>query len=218
MRIIMTIFMVLSVGLVTGVNAQNLPNQETIDYFNSEPYKKLILMTGMIFDENFGRSRCNEGYSFEPISFSIRQPLIFSGTNGHPISGMWTYRFKFQRCGETIVYNVLWWQGHGSKLPTPSMLIPGTTRTSQMLASDLLKAIAASAVINGAPSDCKKMRVLDTRVTAEPSQLEMNGKTYDQVWEEQWDVNACSKKFSVDFCLVPETAGGTTWSIGKCRK
>lgn len=197
--------------------AQLSPDDRTLQYLNSEPHKKMITMVGLIYDQRvFDRKEiCQTGYKWEPVSFAILQPFSFQDDAEHPSAGAWTYRFRFNRCNESIVYNVLF-QGQNGKQPRPTMLVPGTTRTSPRLASDLMRGLGAAAAIAGVPADCKDIKVFDTKVTAGPFRLEVDGKVHDGVWEERWNANACQKDFSVDFCLTPQITGGTDWALRKC--
>lgn len=212
-------FLALYFGLmVFSSHAQTIPDERTLQYFNSEPHKKQIMMIGMIYDEIvFDRKEiCQTGYRWDPVSFAVLQPLSFQDGGEHPASGAWTYRFNFQRCGESVVYNVLL-QGQNGKQPRPAKLIPGLTKTNPRLASDLMRGLGVAAALAGVPADCKNIKVLDSKVTTEPFRSEVDGKVREGVWEEQWTARACARDFTADFCLTPQAAGGTDWSLGKCR-
>jgi len=199
--------------------AQVVPDERTLQYLNSEPHKKLITTIGIIYDQNiFDRKEiCQTGYKWDPVSFAVLQPLSFQEGAEHPLAGTWTYRFTFHRCDESTVYNVLF-QGQNGKQPRPAMLAPGLTKTSPRLASDLMRGLGAAAAMAGVQSDCRNVKVLDSKVTVEPFRLEADGKTHEGVWEEHWTARACGKDFTADFCLIPQATGGTDWSLSKCPR
>ena len=204
---------------VGSSNAQVAPDQKTIEYLKSEANKKLITMMGLAYDQNiFDRKEiCETGYKWDPISFAILQPLSFESASEHPDTGIWTYRFRFQRCGEAVVYNAIF-QGQGGKQPRPGNLLPGFTKADVRLATDLMRGIGAAGGLAGVPRDCKTVKVLDTKVTLEPFPQEIDGRVNEGVWEEQWVARACAKDFTADFCITPQASGGTNWSLGKCRR
>jgi hypothetical protein len=81
-----------------------------------------------------------------------------------------------------------------------------------------MSGVGAAGVLAGVQTDCKTVKILDTKVTAEPFRQEIDGKVNEGVWEEQWVVRACAKDFTAEFCLTPQAAGGTNWLLGKCRR
>lgn len=204
---------------VGSSDAQIAPDQKTIEYFKSEAHKKLITMMGLVYDQSIFERKdiCETGYKWDPISFSILQPLSFSSAPEHPDTGVWTWRFKFQRCGETVVYNAIF-QGQSGKQPRPGILLPGFTRADVHLATDLMAGIGAAGGLAGVPRDCKTVKVLDTKVTSAPFRQEIDGKVNEGVWEEQWAARACAKDFTADFCLTPQASSGASWLLGKCRR
>lgn len=205
--------------LAGSTQAQPLPDARMIAYLNSEPYKQMITMLGIVYDEHILQRKqpCQSGYKWEPISLALQQPLLFQVGAEHPYAGAWTYRFKFERCGESTVYNVLL-QGQANKPPRPIPLVPGLTRANPQLMSDLMMPLVLSGVAAGMPSDCKNIQVIDTEVTAEPFALQTNGQVFPGAWQELWKARACGKAFTAEFCLVPQPQGGTNWSQGQCRK
>ena len=177
-------------------------------------------MMGIILDkEILGKNRCEGSYGFEPVSFAIREPLSFKPDLQHPVAGIWTYRFAFNRCGETKTYNLQWAAKQSGGLPTPSELPPGNSRVSQSLYKDLRNGVGSAGLFKyGAPKDCRSIKIVDTTVTSEPRSREVEGVRRDGIWEEQWDAKMCNYTFKADICLVPIGGGGTNWSMGKCGK
>lgn len=205
--------------LAGSTQAQTLPDARTIAYFNSDPYKQMISTFGMVYDEHILERKqiCASGYKWEPISFALLQAPNFAEGAEHPQTGLWTYRFKFERCGESMIYNVLL-QAQANKAPRPIPLVPGQTRTNPRLMSDLMMPLVSSGALAGVPSDCKGIKVLDTQVTVEPFAHQAGSQVIPGTWQEMWKARACGKEFTVEFCLMPDPQGGTNWSQGKCRK
>ncbi len=203
-----------------AATAQVVPDERTVAYFSSKPYAEAIIMMGLILDkEVLGKARCEGSYGFDPISFSIREPLSFKPELPHPVSGTWTYRFAFKRCGEIKVYNLQWTAKPSGGLPTPSELPPGSSRVSQSLFRDLRNGVGSAGLLKyGAPKECRSLKIVDTRVTSDPKSVEVDGVVREGVWEEQWDAKMCEYTFTADICLVPVGNGATNWSVGKCGK
>lgn len=213
-------FLAFCFGLtVCSSHAQVLPDERTLQYLSSEPHKKLITMMGMIYDQNMldRKDICPTGYKWDPISFALLQPLSFQSAAEHPDVGVWTYRFRFQRCGEAIVYNAIF-QGQGGRQPRPGTLVPGLTRADAHLATDLMRGVGAAGGFAGVQADCKSVKILDTKITVEPFRQEIAGKVIEGVWEEQWVARACAKDFTAAFCLTPQASGGINWQLGKCHR
>lgn len=151
--------------LTTLAQAQPLvpPDARTTQYLASEPFKQLIPVVGMAYDQNLLERKeiCATGYQWDALSFVVLQPLVFKDGYDHPQAGVWTFRFAFRRCGERIVYNVLM-QGQPGKPPQPALLIPGLTLTSPRLAGDLMRGVGVAAALAGVPPECKSVRIVDS--------------------------------------------------------
>lgn len=213
----------LLMALLAGCASQSQPQQQlevqTQNYFNSDSYKQIITATGLVYDEVYlGRTTiCARGYEWQPISFGIQEPLKFETNLQHPISGKWTYRFRFERCGESITYNVQF-EGLYGQPPRPLPRHPGNSRAGAQLSVDLKVPLALAAMQAGASSTCKSVRVTHTEVTVEPFDLIAGGQIFKGTWQERWTANACGQLFGADFCLMPHPKGGTNWALGACPR
>lgn len=211
------VMLALLVGCASPSSYQ--PDDPTVRYFISDPYKQQITLAGLAYDKVFldQQSVCSSGYKWEPISFAIQQPLKFELSQPHPASGQWTYRFRFERCGESIIYNV---QFHGERGQVPKLVAmpPGTSRANAQLTYDLRKPLAVVAMQAGANLTCKSIKVTNTEVTVQPFDLDVGGQTFKGTWQERWSANACGQKFDANFCLMPHPKGGTTWTLGVCTR
>lgn len=199
--------------------AQNLPDKQAAAYMWSPAIQQTLLGLGQSLDKSvLGVSEpCTGPYRLEPVSFAILEPFEFAPGAPHPAKGIWTLRYRFERCGGTVVYNAIFTANRGgvpSVFPTP----PGTTRASTQLMKDVTPGLAiAAGQRNGEMKDCKMLIVTDTRVSREPHSLQAGGQTLGGVWEESWSLKTCAGPFTLDFCFVPEPTGGVTFTQSKCE-
>ena len=209
----------LVVAVSSSAQAQIEPDAATIAYLRSKTYGEMTIYFGMLLDKSvLNMEKCAGSYGFEPLTFSIHQPLQFSQGSEHPTAGSWNYRFKFKRCASEKIYNVLWQASPGG-LPKPSPLPPGTSRADLSLALTLKNAVGSAGLIAyGAPQDCRSLRVTDTRVTMEPTTMVIDGIKRDGVWEEEWTAHMCGVDFKAPLCLVPTGTRGTNWTSKPCPK
>lgn len=198
--------------------AQQSDRQSAAYMWNPEMQKRLYEL-GLYLDKNaLGKAEpCNGKVWLEPISVGIIQPLVFPVDSTHPTQGIWTIRYRFDRCSESITYNALF-RANEQGPATVFHLPPGTTKTSPKLQQDLNPSLfIAARTRNGDNKDCKLVAVTNTTVTAEPSPVTVGNETFEGVWEENWTVRTCSGTFDMDFCFIPARSGGTTWTTTKCE-
>lgn len=189
--------------------------EETAKYLGSQEYQKSLYDLGVYWDRKVLKlqENCMGQYTINPISFAIIKPLKFSGANTTPIDGVWTFRYKFTRCGESITYNALNIARDNQK-PQIVSLVPGTTKCDPILLKDVYSGVYANLAIHNIKNNttCKTATVLDTEVT-------MPQTIQNKNWEEKWTILECDKKVETAFCFVPsEKNGGTTWILGKCKQ
>ncbi|GKT11240.1 MAG: hypothetical protein ISEC1_P0203 [Thiomicrorhabdus sp.] len=216
MRIIMTL---LAITLsLTSMAAKSNDDEKIGKYFKSAEFQKQLFDLGVFWDRQILniQTNCQSKYHLKPISFAYVKPLKFDDNSQHPIEGIWTFRYRFSRCNESIIYNAHISAQQG-KQPKMAALFPGTTRASPQLLKDVylggLSSIVAKKSTN---KQCKKTTVVDTKVTLQPTTAERDGKVIKGVWQEQWQLKHCDELIEATFCFIPETSGGTTWVIGKC--
>lgn len=198
--------------------AQQKPDPKTASYlWSAENQKKLYIM-GLYLDKELleKETTCENKYWLEPISFSILQPLEFAADSPHPHKGLWTFRYRFDRCDESIVYNALF-QANPNGQPKIIPLVPGVTHASPLLARDMMPGVAIAVVKNNGGNQCKTPKIVNTKVTVEPHTLKTDKEQFDGAWEEEWTVVACSAPLRISFCLLPRKTGGTSWIQGKCK-
>ncbi len=204
---------IIIVLILTSIGAKSDEGDKIIRYFDSKEFYKQLYELGLYWDRNILKiqTNCKSEYSVKPIGYNFIKPLIFNSNDIWPIQGVWTFRFNFSRCDETITYNALF-SARLDKQPQIGVLVPGTTRALPVLQRDLyLGGVAAMVGVKSKNKECKETRVLNTKVTIEPTEAKVKG-----VWEELWTVSHCGEKIDATFCLIPDGAGGTNWAASKC--
>ncbi len=202
----------------SNVWANSLTRSES--YMRSQDFYKQLYNLGIHWDrkELNIQMDCNSKYFVNPVSHAILTPLTFSDENIHPVSGAWTFRYEFNRCNESIIYNAIIVARDGKK-PQMGALVPGTTYCSPQLLRDLfVGGVAGMVAIKRKNKSCKTVKVLDTTVTDGPGTTDNTGKKHVGIWEEQWVVKSCDEIIEMTFCFVPDGSGGTNWSSGACQK
>lgn len=205
--------------LASNCYAQLAPDSRSAAYMWPPEMQKRLHALGLYLDKNLlGKAEvCSGKVWIEPISVGVVQPLFFPEGSVHPTRGMWTIRYRFDRCNESITYNALF-RANAQGPATIFDMPPGTTLASPQLMRDLNPALyIAASSHNKDNRDCKVVAVMDTSVTKQPASLNVGGETIDGVWEEQWTVRTCSGTFSMPFCFIPQKAGGTIWKHAKCE-
>ncbi len=200
--------------------AQETPNKQVASYiWSPEIQRQLYAMAVYMDKEILGREPCQSKVWLEPISFGFLQPLEFSTTTPHPIKGLWTFRYRFDRCGESTYYNALF-QAKENGSPNIIPLVPGLTRASPLLMRDTFTTVAIAAAIKNKDSDdcAKKVKIINTTITVNPHLLTANNEQFDGAWEEEWTVKTCSPPVVINVCFLPnKNSGGTSMVAAKCQ-
>lgn len=224
MKLVAVLGTVVMTAIVTVVCAVSQalaqqPDSKSAAYMWSPEMQKRLYALSLYMDKNvLGKAEVCEGkVQLEPISVGVLQPLSFPEGSAHPNKGIWTIRYRFDRCNESVTYNALF-RANQQGPSTVFHLPPGTTRASPKLMQDLSPALfTAASTRNSDQKDCKIVAVTDTSVTVQPTSVKVGDETLDGVWEEQWTVRTCSGTFNMSFCFIPERTGGTTWTHMKCE-
>lgn len=203
-----------------SMGAKSTEEGKIASYFKSGDFQKQLFDLGVYWDRSILniQTNCKSKYLLKPVSYSFIKPLKFESNNIHPTHGIWTFRYSFSRCNESIIYNALI-SAQGNKKPRMSAIVPGTTSTSLQLLRDVyVGGVSVMVAAKRTNSECKKFSVINTKVTLEPTTIEQGGKEYNGVWEEFWTVKNCDEQIDMTFCFVPDGSGGTNWSSGKCAR
>lgn len=209
---------VIVMSLSTSYALAQQPDQKSATYMWSPEMQKRLYALALYMDKNvLGRTEvCTSKVWLEPLSIGVVQQLLFPENGEHPTKGVWTIRYRFDRCGESITYNALF-RANQQGPATVFHLPPGATKASPKLMQDLNPSLfMAAATRNTDNKNCKLVAVTNTSVTVEPTSIKVGEETLEGVWEEQWSVRTCSGIFSMSFCFIPEKSGGTTWTQTKC--
>ncbi len=166
---------------------------------------------------DLGPNTCTGSVALDPVSVALVKPLVFPAGSANPSAGEWRMRYRFERCGESIIYNALF-RVSAVGATTVFHLPPGTSKASTQLMQDLNPSLLmAASTRNGANKDCKLVAVTNTVVTTESTTVKIENEVLAGVWEERWTVRTCSGTFSMDLCFIPDKAGsGTTWTQSTC--
>lgn len=204
----------ISVLLFLLVGTQLNANDRSAKYLGTQAYQKQLYDLGVYWDRNILKlqENCTSQYNINPISFAIIKPMKFSDKNVAPVEGAWTFRYKFTRCNESIIYNSLN-IARDNQNPKIIPLVPGTTNCDPILIKDLYGAIYANLALNNKKNNttCKSANVLNTKVT-----IPQNIK--NKMWEEQWTILECDRKIKTSFCFTPSKRNGTNWTMGTCKE
>lgn len=206
-----------AMGLHSDHAIAQQPDSRASAYMWSPEMQKRLYALALYVDKNaLGKIEvCATGARLDPVSTGFLEPISFPQGGEHPNEGAWTIRYRFDRCGESIIYNALF-RANAQGPATVFHLPPGTTRTSPQLMRDLNPPIFMEASKINTDKECKLVAVINTVVTTEPTAMKVGEEMLQGIWEEQWTVRTCSGIFTKNFCFVPARTGGTTWLDSKC--
>ena len=205
--------------LMLQINQSQADTTKVESYLKSTEFQNQLYEVGLYWDTNILeiQQSCASEYILELIRVDYINPLEFDNSSLYPTSGVWTSRFSFTRCDQTIIYNVIA-VAQPTGRPEIAPLIPGTSGSSHSLLVDLYTmALPAFITTKSKDKDCKQSpNVLDSKVSMNPTTTQSDGTTHEGVWEEVWLVQHCEEVIEVTFCLMPDVNGGTNWSLGQC--
>lgn len=137
----------------------------------------------------------------------LLEPIDFPEGAAHPVKGAWQYRYDLTRCGEAKIYNAVAVAQKGGAAPVMRSYFPGNSRANLVLVRDAMVPATAAAAMTAKPDKaCRKIDVLDMRVTQEP---ESTGR---KPWQEIWTFSFCGKQGATEITFTPDAEGpGTTF-------
>jgi hypothetical protein len=86
--------------------------------------------------------------------------------------------------------------------PRAIELLPGQSNADPLLQRNALQGSMAAAGM-AASKDCKRILVIDTRVTAQPAA--------GGLWSERWTYDVCGARAEIEMTFTPSDKGGTNW-------
>ena len=102
-----------------------------------------------------------------------------------------------------LIGSTVFAQGYNTRLP-----LPGTSVANTKLQYDTLPPVYMAVGIKAL--NCNNMKVIDTKVTKQPYNLEYRGQqVVGGHWEELWSVNACSKIYDVPIEFILDDTGAS---------
>jgi hypothetical protein len=203
------------VAAEVATTSSDLPNRRRIvNYIHARPFADVLYNHGLAQDKQFGLHPTCRDYRVEPHSITILSPIDLPEGKPHPIRGIWNFRYRFIRCGETRMYNVVFLASQGGSAPTTRAYYPGETEASPPLVKDAMVAASTRAhqLVPGAK--CAPAEVFDMRVAKSQHDVVENGRTLRGVWDERWTFRVCGKTVEVPIRFIPDAnGGGTTFVI-----
>lgn len=212
-------FLVLSTAShaeMVNTNTDLLNNKKTAVYIYARPMVEAMYKLAVEQDKKFGlQQNCKSEYKVAPFSIAILSPIDFPENKQHPTQGVWNFRYQLQRCGESKVYNTLFFaNSSGETAPTPRAYYPGKSNASPLLIKDAMRSAVPSGLIKSGQKDCKEFDVFDMNIKEPTHNVVKGDKTLKGVWSETWTFGMCGEMVDVLITFVPDdTGGGTSFTI-----
>lgn len=200
-------------------NVANGEDQDIPEYFRTKEFQKALYDLGVYWDRNILKLQmtCESSYHLKPIGMRVVEPMQSDSSSLHPSDGIWTVKFNFTRCKESIVYNALV-IAREKQTPKVVPLVPGNTIASPQLIRDVyVGGVPMIVGIEGGGTECENTSVRSTQVTMEPTTVMLDGEQQHGVWEETWTVKHCNQDIEMTFCFIPDGKGGTHWRGRGCK-
>ncbi len=190
-----------------------LQDKEAMDSIMSIDILNDMVKLGTTQDSKLNiQSNCTtKEYGITPILVYIIQPIEFNYGRLFPSKGIWKVRYKFDRCGESKIYNALFTASNDREKPKCDMLLPGTTNASQLLIKDALTSALTNVhlqAIKTGDKKCEDVNVFDMRVSEGFHDVTEGDKTFKGVWEEIWTFKCCDKMVDVAITFIPNADPG----------
>lgn len=196
---------------VATTTAELPKRRRIVEYIHARPFADVLYNHGLAQDKQFGLHPTCRDYRVEPYSITVLAPIDLPEGKAHPVRGIWNFRYKFIRCGETRMYNVVFFASKGGdSAPTTRPYYPGETAASPVLVKDAMVAASTRAHLLAPGANCPPAEVFDMRVAAPQHDAVENGRTLRGVWDERWTFRVCGKTVEVPIRFIPDADGGGT--------
>lgn len=194
-------------------------NKKTLAYLNSPPVLATLYRLGMDQEKKFGvQSDCASPLLLKPSSVSVVSTIDFPDDQQHPTKGVWYYRYRFERCGESKFYNALFIANANGEAPMVRAEPPGSTRADPLLVRDATFPLSLGALARSGLKDCKDAEVFDMRVTEPPHDVGEGENTLKGVWKEVWTYRVCGQSVEVPVTFTPNPMRGGTLFFSESAK
>lgn len=191
----------------TLTDMRDLAQHPRLDAYLKSPamYKDLYKL-GKEQDKQLGLAQnCTGNTRLTLKGLYLLAPIEWPEKSANPTQGAWQYRYDVTRCGETKTYNAIAVAGKKGKAPVIKSSFPGNTQATVVLQRDaMVPAMAAAGMAAQPDKACKKINVLDMRVTKEPD------ASGSQPWQEVWTYSFCGRIGEADITFTPEPGGKGT--------
>jgi hypothetical protein len=194
---------------VLGNVSELKPGTRMFAYLFSPERMSDLHGVGRHWDQKLGLQQdCRGRIGVKPLDLTLVKPIDLPEGGAHPVQGAWTYRFAYDRCGETKIYNAILLAKNGER-PDVTPFFPGSTKASLKLFADAMPAVQLMAggklrkqVGTG---NCGELQLFDMRVIKQPDAAS-NG-----AWQESWTFRRCGKTVDIDVTFTPDGKGNTTY-------
>lgn len=176
------------------------------DYVNGKDYITRV-HTMLMMEEKSLAPECKQPKVIGRAGFAVlRRPAFQTGI--HPSTGAWKEHVRVDRCGKTIVHNLIAMAQPGAE-PQIGLLFPGATAATPPLQREAVAAAGAEAI---AKLGCKdnSVAVLDTAADKilVPLKADTSGLIVEGKWREIWTLRACKKVLPVAVEFTTNGKGG----------
>jgi hypothetical protein len=199
---------------VNGKQGRNLS-----DYLNSSQMSDVMYQQGVVQDRHFNlQQNCKDAYKVTLQDIDVFDPLNFSEHESHPIQGVWKVAYRFERCGESKLYNTLFIADENGDFPTARIYFPGSTNADPVLVQDAMYFATVAALSGWGHKDCKEIDLFDMHVNQQPYPVAEEGRAREEIWNETWTFRVCGQMTDVDMTFFPDAdRGGTTFAVDSAR-
>jgi hypothetical protein len=194
-------------------------HRKTAAYLFSRPMLETMYRRGLEQDRKLGlQADCKSQYRVKPFVSLVLSPIDFPDGKPHPTQGAWFSRYRFERCGDAKLYNVLFVANRNGTAPTARAYYPGSTIASPELVNDAMPSVIAGALVRSGRRDCKEIDVFDMRVTEATHNVAEGNGTLKDVWSETWTFRMCGQMNDVAVTFISDAnGGGTTFTSGPVK-
>jgi len=200
----------------TITSQADLPGHpKALAYIESKDALGALIKLGFMTDQKFGfaPSCTSMQATITPVDVFVLSPIEFTDASANPVRGAWINRYRFERCGESRIYNAAFVAKPSGEMPAIVPYFPGNTRAGMLLIKDALPTAVLSAKAQTNQATCKAINVVNMELKQAPHTVTEGNVTHNGVWNETWSFQLCGKTAEVDMTFIPDANGGGTTFI-----
>jgi hypothetical protein len=158
-------------------------------------------------------------YDFRGVTgYEELKPVVMSPGAQHPEDGIWRTRYIVISCGEPRSYSAVF-AGRAEMHPAMVPSHPGTTGASAQLFRDMRASLSIQAKQAVDNSNCKDVRLVDTKVQDEKRDFVDQGVKVISFIREVWTVDVCRTLVDLNVTFLQRKGvPGTSFSISQSGK